>query len=137
MTLATGWRPVGKYMPQVAAAASTDLFNTDHSVTGVANPPDVRIRDGLEKARPSGSGIELRARFEERQSAKAAAINAVLMIVQEYPTKWRLRAVFEQNVAFVPCQRRNYSLALHFGRRPQVKGTHELTHYIHPPPRAL
>jgi hypothetical protein len=49
MALAGGWRTVGEYMAQVAAASGADLLDTDHPVTGVANALDVRFLIRLEK----------------------------------------------------------------------------------------
>lgn len=66
MTLTRRRRPVRKNVPEMAAAARTDLFHTDHSIAGVAHPPNVGFVIGLEKAGPSRAGVEFRTRPEER-----------------------------------------------------------------------
>jgi hypothetical protein len=60
MTLARRRRPVRKNVPEMAAAARTDLFHTNHSMAGVAYTPNVGCVIGLEKAGPTCTGIEFR-----------------------------------------------------------------------------
>lgn len=50
MSLTRRRRPIRKTVPEMAAAARTDLFHTDHSIASVAHPPNVGFAIGLEKS---------------------------------------------------------------------------------------
>src|SRR6476620_8255865 len=63
-----------------AAAAALDL-GPRFAETVVDQFRHVLFSDRLVKTRPSGSGIELVRRFEQRQSARGTVIRSVLVIV--------------------------------------------------------
>jgi hypothetical protein len=101
MTLARWRRAVRKNVPEMAAAARTDLFHADHSVASVAHTPNVCLVVGLEEARPTRTGVEFRTRPEERQTTKTAGVDAILVVVEKHPTEGGLGAVLEQDVSLL------------------------------------
>ncbi len=112
MTLSRRRRPVWKDVPEMATAAPTHLFHADHSIAGVAHLPNVRFVIRLEKAGPTRTGVEFRTRPEERQTTKAARVDAILVVVEKHAAKGGLSAVLEQHVAFLLGEASNYRLAL-------------------------
>jgi hypothetical protein len=112
MTLTCRRRPVRKNVPEMAAAARTDLFHTDHSMAGVAYTPNVGLVIGLEKAGPTRTGVEFGTRPKERQATKAARVDTILVVVEKHTAEGGLSAVLEQHVAFRPGEASNYRLAL-------------------------
>ena len=101
MTLAGRRRAVRKNVPEMAPAACTDLFHADHSIASVAHPPNVCLVIGLEEAWPTRTGVEFRTRPEERQTTKAARVDAILVVVEKHTTEGGLGAVLEQDVVFL------------------------------------
>jgi hypothetical protein len=96
----------------MATAAPTHLFHADHSIAGVAHPPNVGFVIRLEEAGPARTGVEFRTRPEERQTTKAARVNTILVVVEKNTAEGGLRAVLEQHVAFFLGETSNYRLAL-------------------------
>jgi len=78
-----GWRAILKDMAEVASATNAEDLGPDHAVGDVAQFGDVLSGEGLVKARPAGSGMELRPGGKKRQVAARAEVNAGLVIVQE------------------------------------------------------
>jgi len=95
MALAGRRRPIREHVTQMAAAARADFLNSDHSVARITNTPDMGFVIRLKETRPPRPRIELRARSKERQAAKAAAVNAVFVIVEKYATEGGFGAVLE------------------------------------------
>src|ERR1700694_6226933 len=116
--------PIRKHVTQMAPAARANFLNTDHSIARITNTPDMGFVIGLKETRPPRPRIELRARPEERQAAKAAGVNAVLVIVEEHATESRFRAVLEQHALLVLIKARGALRPLRLGWGPQVKVTH-------------
>lgn len=112
MTFARRWRPVRENVPEMAAAARTNLFHTEHSVASVVHPSNVGFAIGLEEAGPTRTGVEFRTRPEERQTTKAARVDAIFVVVEKHTAEGGLSAVLEQHVALVPGEASNYRLAL-------------------------
>ncbi len=112
MTLTRRRRPVRKNVPEMTTAAPTHLFHADHSVAGVADPPNVGFVIRLEEAGPPRTGVEFRTRPEERQTTKAARVNTILVVVEKNTAEGGLRAVLEQHVAFLLGEAGNNRLAL-------------------------
>ncbi len=112
MTLTRRRRTVRKNVPEMATAAPTDLFHADHSIAGVAHPPNVGLVIRLEKAGPTRTGVEFRTRPEQRQTTKAARVNTILVVVEKHTAEGGLSAVLEQHVAFLVGEASNYRLAL-------------------------
>src|SRR5258708_1353852 len=101
MTLAGRRRAVRKNVSEVAPAACTDFFHANHSIAGVAHPPNVCLVIGFEEAWPTGTRVEFRTRPKESQTTEAARVDAIL-VVGEKPTKeGGLGAVLEQPVLFL------------------------------------
>ena len=98
MTLAGRRRAVRKNVPEMAPAACTDFFHADHSIARVAHPPNVCLVIGLEEAWPTRTGVEFRTRPKERQTAEAARVHAILVVVEKHTTEGGLGAVLEQYV---------------------------------------
>ena len=112
MTLTRRRRPVRENVPEMTAAARTDLFHTDHTVASVAHPSNVDFVIGLEEARPTSTGVEFRIRAEERQATKAARVDTILVVVEKHTAEGGLSAVLEQHVAFLLGETGDYRLAL-------------------------
>lgn len=112
MTLAGRRRAVRENMSEMTPAARTDLFHADHSIAGVAHPPNVGFVIGLEKAWPTRTGVEFRTRTEERQTTKMARVDTILVVIEKHATEGGLSAVLEQDVAFLPGEAGNDRLAL-------------------------
>lgn len=112
MTLAGRGRPVRKNVPEMAPTAPTDLFHADHSIAGVAHPPNVRLVIRFEETWPTRTGVEFRTRPEERQPTKAARVDAILVVVEEHTTEGGLGAVLEQDVVLLSGEAGNERLTL-------------------------
>jgi hypothetical protein len=127
MALAGGPGPVGKDVTQMAATAGADLLDPDHAVTAVADPPDVRLVEGLEKARPARARVEFGIRAEQRQPAEPAGVDAGFLVVEKDAAKRRLGAVLQQDASFVPGQARGDLPALRLGGRGHVECGHGIS----------
>jgi hypothetical protein len=101
MTFASRCGAIWKHMTQMAAAARTDFLKPNHSIARITHATDMGFIIGFEETRPAGPGIKLGAGPEERQAAKAAGVNTVLMIVEEYAAEGSLGAVLEQHAPLV------------------------------------
>lgn len=112
MTLASWGRAVREYVPEMAPAACADLFHADHPIAGIAHPANVCLVIGPEEAWPTRTGVEFRTRLEERQTAKAARINAIPVVVEKPTTEGGLGAVLEQDVVFLHGQACNDRITL-------------------------
>jgi hypothetical protein len=77
-----------------------------------AHPSNVGFVIGLEEAGPARTGVEFRARPEERQTAKAAPVDAILVVVEKHTAEGGLSAMLEQHVALLPGEASSYRLAL-------------------------
>jgi hypothetical protein len=123
MAFAGRRRSIRKHVTQVAPAARAHFLNTDHSIARITNTPDMGFVIGLEETRPPRPRIELRARPKERQAAKAAGVNAVLVIVEKHTTEGSFRAVLEQHALLVLIKARGDLRTLRLSWGPQVKAT--------------
>src|ERR1700678_2457155 len=83
-------RPVVEDMAEMGVAAGAENFGAFHAEAIVGARGDIFRRDGPEEAGPARAGIELRARFEKRQGAADAVVDAVFVVVVEDPAKGRL-----------------------------------------------
>src|SRR4029077_19343918 len=92
---------IRKHVTEMAPATRANFLNTDHSIARITNTPDMGFVIGLKETRPARPRIKLRARGEQRQAAKAAGVNAVLVIVEEHATESRFRAVLQQHALLV------------------------------------
>ena len=124
MTFAARRRPIRKDMPQVTPASCADLFNPNQSITRVTHSADVALVIRAKETRPTSSRIKLRARSEKRQPAKAAAVDALFVIVEKHPTKGGFRTVIEQHIALGLAQAGNNRGALRRSGRCQIKFSH-------------
>src|SRR5882724_8831938 len=134
MALAGRRGTIRKHVTQVAPAARANFLNTDHSIARITNTPDMGFVIGLKETRPPRPRIELRARPEERQAAKAAGVNAVLVIVEEHATESRFRAVLEQHALLVLIKARGDLRTLRLSWGPQEKVPHRFSSYTDAPP---
>ncbi len=112
MTLARRRRPVRENVPEVAATARAHLFHADHSIAGVAQPPNVGFVIGLEKTGPTRTGVEFRSRPEKRQTTKAARVHTIFVVVEKHTAEGGFSAVLEQHLTLLPGEAGNYRLAL-------------------------
>jgi hypothetical protein len=124
MALAGRRGSIRKHVTQMAPAARANFLNADHSIARITNTPNMRFVIGLKETRPPRPRIELRARSEERQPAKAAGVNAVLVIVEKHATESRFRAVLEQHALLVLVKARGDLGTLRLSWGLQVKVTH-------------
>src|SRR5512146_71037 len=82
-----GWRrAVGKDVALVRPAACADDLRAYHSVTRVADGPEVTVGKGLGEARPARAALELGAAVEERKPAEPAGEDSRALFVQEDAT---------------------------------------------------
>src|SRR5580704_15776892 len=91
--LTGGTRAVGKHVAEVAAAARANFLHPNHAMAAVPKAFDMRFIVGFEETRPAGAGIELRVRPEQGQTAEAAGIGAILLVVEEHAAKRRFGAM--------------------------------------------
>src|SRR5580658_1248001 len=124
MTLAARRRSIRKHVTQMAAAARAHLFHADHSIAAVAHAPDMRFIVGREETRPTCARVELGARAKQRQAAKAARVDALLVVVEEHAAERRFGAVLEQHASLVRAETGRDLRTLRGTRRPQVKTSH-------------
>jgi len=87
-------------MALVAVAAGAARLDAHHAVAGVAYGQDVSLVEGRKEARPARAAFELGLGAEERQAAEAAAVDAVLLVVQEAAAERGFGAVVQQDVGF-------------------------------------
>src|SRR6516165_6577856 len=104
MPLAGRRRPIGKHVAEMTAAAGADFLDTHHAVAHIAQTADMSIVIRLEEARPAGAGIELRAGTEQRQTAEAAGVDPLLVIIEEDAAEGGFRTVLEKHPSLVRCQ---------------------------------
>ena len=72
----------------------------------VSDNGDAILASGLPKARPSGAGIELGSRVEQRRLAADAAVNAIFVAVVILPSEWTLRAFAPGDFELIRCELR-------------------------------
>ena len=60
--------------------------------------------DRLCKARPAGTGLELRLRAKERLAAPGAVVDPFLFTVPIFPRKSLFRSLFPQDAVLLGCQ---------------------------------
>src|SRR5229473_2656456 len=124
MPLAGGPWAIREYVPQVAAAARANLFDTHHPVACIPDALDVQLGERLEEARPAGAGIEFGIGPEQRQTAEPARVDAVLLVVEKDAAEGGLGAMFQEHAALVAGKAGGYCAALCIGGRGQVEGGH-------------
>src|ERR1700741_4669480 len=117
MTLARWRGPVREHVAEMAAAAGADFLDADHPIAGVAQAADVPFIEGTEEARPAGARVEFCARSKQWQSAEAARIDTVAVIVEEHATEGGLGAVLEKHTPLIAIEARDDLRALRLGRR--------------------
>ena len=61
----------------------------------------MRLIDRSPERWPAGAALELGLVLEQRQAAEAAAVDAVVLVIQEAPAERRLGAVVQQHLGFV------------------------------------
>ena len=69
-------------MALMAAAASTADLYASHTVGVVFDVGKVLFVEGSIERRPSGAGVKLLFRIEERQTAQAASVNAIQLVIK-------------------------------------------------------
>src|SRR5260370_30560116 len=111
MPLAGGSWAIREYVPQVAAAARANLFDTHHPVACVPDALDVQLGERLEEARPAGAGIEFGIGPEQRQPAEPARVDAVLLVVEKDTAEGGLGAMFQEHAALVAGKAGGYGAA--------------------------
>jgi len=89
------WRTIRKNVSEMTPAACAYFLHANHAVAGVAQALDVRIVIGAEETRPAGAGVELRVGAEERQSAEAARLDAVLLVNKKDTAEGSFSAVLQ------------------------------------------
>jgi hypothetical protein len=127
MTLSRGTWPIRKDVPEVAAAARADLLRTNHAVTAIADPADMRLIERPEEARPAGAGVEFRIRPEKRQPAEPARVRALLLVVEKYAAEGSLGAVLEQHAPLIAAEALCDLMTLRVRRGCQIELTHGAT----------
>jgi hypothetical protein len=88
-------------MPVAPRAPS---FDAPHPVSRVDNRLDVRRIERMKEAWPTGARFEFGVGCEEGQATKAARVDAWFLILKETAAEGVLRAMIEQDVAFLGCQ---------------------------------
>lgn len=120
-----GWgRSVRKHVAEVTSAACTDLLHPEHSVAGVADPADMTLLEGPEKARPAGARIKFCAGLEKRQTAELAGVHAVLVVIEENTAEGSFGAMLEQHVPLFAGKTREDGGTLRLGGWRQVEAGH-------------
>ena len=84
-------------MAQVTAATGAEDLGADHAVGGISQFGDVLLGEGLVEARPTGSGMKLGARREEREVAAGAKVDAGLVIIEQVAAEGDLGSLGSQN----------------------------------------
>jgi len=100
-------------MPQMAIAAPAADLGAHHSVARIAQAADVVGVKRFEKAGPAGTGFEFGARSEQWQAAQPAAVNTVLLVVEQAAAKGRLGAMIQQDSSFLGSQSLGQTLPFH------------------------
>ncbi len=97
---ASGFGAVFKDVAQVAIAAGTEIFDTDHAECGIGNVFDIFTGDGGPETGPAGAGVELRFGVEENGIAANATVEAVGIILVEFAGEGAFSAVFAGDIEF-------------------------------------
>ncbi len=71
----------------MSTATRTANFRAEHAMTPILDLEDIFPRKGLEKTGPTGAGMELCFRAEERRITARAEVNARLLVVQKRATE--------------------------------------------------
>jgi hypothetical protein len=114
-------------MAEVAAAACADFFHPDHSIAGVANAFDVRLIVGFEETGPTGARVKLRVGAEQWQAAEAAAVSAVLFVIEEDTAEGSFGPVLQKNAPLIRVKTGADVTPLGISRRGQVKCSHVIS----------
>src|SRR5579872_3867573 len=101
MALAGRRRPVGKDMAEVTTAARANFLHPNHPVARIPQALDVRLVIRPEETGPPGTGIELCTGAEQGQSAEAAGIDPILLVIQKDAAEGGFRAVFQKDAPFI------------------------------------
>src|SRR5579864_2643128 len=104
MALAGWGRSVREHVTEMAATTCADFLDADHSIAGIAQAADVGFIVGTEEARPARARVEFCARSKKWQTAEAARIDALAMIVEEHATEGGLGAVLEKYTPLIAIQ---------------------------------
>src|SRR5712671_4930253 len=96
VALAGRRRAIGEDVAEVAATAGASDLGAGHAVAMVLDERDLGAVDRLEEAGPAGARLELRLRREKRQSAQAADVGPLLLVVDQVAAKRWLGAVIQQ-----------------------------------------
>src|ERR1700741_1738371 len=107
MALARRRRPVRERVAGMGGAACADFLDADHPIAGIAQAADVPFIVGTEEARPAGARVEFCARSKQWQTAEAARIDTVAVIVEEHATEGGLGAVLEKHTPLIAIQTRD------------------------------
>jgi len=76
-------RTVVEHMAEMGGAPLAEDLHALHAVRVVLPPADMIAVEGLEEARPARARVELVRAREERQTADDAAVDAVLLVVEQ------------------------------------------------------
>src|SRR5665213_1153050 len=99
-------------MALVGVATRATRLDADHAITGVAHGDHMLLVKWREKAWPSGATFKLCEAAEQRQTAQAADIDAVLLVIEQATAKRGLGAMVQEYIAFWAAQRRLQPRAL-------------------------
>ncbi len=114
-------RAVGEDVALVAVAAGAAGLDAHHAIADVAHGADVGRIDRRIEARPAGAAFELGLGAEQRQAAKAAAIDAVFLVVQQPAAERRFGAVVQEDVGLFRSEAGLQTLFLVRRRRGEVE----------------
>src|SRR3954466_11346581 len=88
-------------MPKVTLAAGAADLGADHAVARVPHEGDVSPVNRIEEARPPGTGLELRARAEQRQPTQPAHVGAGCFGLVEHAAERGFGAVLQDDRPFL------------------------------------
>ena len=83
--------------------------------------PEMILSDRRGEARPAGATFKFGAAFEQRQSAQAAGIQPLSLLVEENAAERRFLAMFEQQMSLFLAELRNQLPQLVLGGRRQIE----------------
>ncbi len=111
-------RSVVKDMPEVPLAPRTQHFGAEHADADILALFNIVCCDGMEKARPAGARVELRAGRKEGQVAAGAGVNAFFLMVVKRAAEGLFGPFVAQHLELFRCQPlAPLSFASHHGRR--------------------
>lgn len=103
VALPSRFRPVFKYMPEVASAARADNLYPFHEIAVIFMKPDPVTGNHIIETRPASPGFKLGIRGKELLPTCSTGIDSFFFVVVQVARKWSFCAFLPQNMVLFGC----------------------------------